>query len=187
VPSTKSADPDVAEVRTAHTSSLGAADLRAVRALLDEAFEGDFTDQDYEHGLGGMHVLIWDGPTLIAHGSVVMRRLLYAGRTLRTGYVEGVGVHSDHRGRGHANAVMTALEQVIEGAYEIGALSSSEIAIDFYASRGWTLWTGTASVLSPSGIERTPDDEGAIFLLPGTAQLPSGGDLACDWRDGDVW
>jgi len=177
----------VPEARTAQTAELSAAELRAVRALLDEAFDGDFTDQDFEHGLGGIHALVWDGPTLVAHGSVVMRRLLYAGRTLRTGYVEGVGVRSDHRGRGYANAVMTALEQVIAGAYEIGALSSSDVAIDFYASRGWQLWTGTASVLSPSGIERTPDDEGAIFLLPGTGQLPSEGDLACDWRDGDVW
>lgn len=187
MPSTKSADPYVAEVRTAHTAELSAAELRAVRALLDEAFDGNFTEEDFEHGLGGMHALVWDGPKLVGHGSVVMRRLWHAGRTLRAGYVEGVGVHSDDRGRGHARAVMTALERVIVSAYEIGALSSSEVALDFYASRGWQLWTGTASVLSPNGIQRTPDDEDAIYLLPGSAQIPRGGDLACDWRDGDVW
>ncbi len=177
----------MAEVRTAHTAWLSPAELRATRELLDEAFDGDFTDDDFEHGLGGMHALVWDGSTLVGHGCVVMRRLMHAGRALRTGYVEGVGVSSEHRGHGHGHAVMAALEKIIGNAYEIGALSTSEAAFDFYASRGWQLWTGTTSVLSPNGIERTPDDDGAIYLLPGGAQLRSGGDLACDWRDGDVW
>ncbi|MDQ4037594.1 MAG: GNAT family N-acetyltransferase [Actinomycetota bacterium] len=177
----------MAQLRTAHTSALNAADLRAIRALLDEAFEGDFTDADFEHGLGGMHALVSDGSTLVGHGCVVMRRLWHAGRSLRTGYVEGVAVHSAHRRHGHGQAVMAALENVIEGAYEIGALSSSEAAFDFYASRDWQLWTGTTSVISPNGIERTPDEDGAVYLLPGSAQLPLCGDLACDWRDGDVW
>jgi aminoglycoside 2'-N-acetyltransferase I len=178
---------ELADVRTAHTSVLSAAELRAIRALLDEAFDGDFTDEDFEHGLGGMHALVGDGSTLIGHGCVVMRRLWHAGRSLRTGYVEGVAVHSDHRGRGHGHAVMAALETIIEGAYEIGALSSSEAAFDFYASRGWQLWTGTASVISPHGIRGTPGDEGSIYLLPGDTYLQPDGDLACDWRDGDVW
>jgi len=176
-----------AEIRTAHTASLSAADLRAVRELLDEAFGGDFSDEDYEHGLGGMHALVWDAATLIAHGSVIMRRLLHSGRTLRTGYVESVAVHPDHRRQGHGNAVMTTLEAIISGGYEIGALSSSEDGLAFYASRGWRLWRGTASVLSPGGIVRSPEDDGAIFVLPGSAQLQSDGDLACDWREGDPW
>jgi len=187
VPSTKSADPYVVEVRTAHTAKLSAAALRSVRALLDEAFDGDFTDEDFEHGLGGVHALVSEGSTLVGHGCVVMRRLWHAGRSLRTGYVEGVAVHSAHRGHRHGHAVMAELERVIAGAYEIGALSTSESAFGFYASRGWQLWNGTASVFSPNGIQRTPDDEGAIYLLPGSVQIPPGGDLACDWRDGDVW
>ncbi|MDQ3576501.1 MAG: GNAT family N-acetyltransferase [Actinomycetota bacterium] len=176
-----------AEVRTAHTSSLTTAEHRAIRELLDEAFDGDFTDEDHEHGLGGMHALIWADLMLIAHGSVVMRRLFHAGRSLRTGYVESVAVRSDQRGRGHGHAVMAALEEIIQGGYEIGALSTSEAAFGFYASRGWQLWTGTASVLSPRGLVRTPEEEGGIYLLPMSARLAAGGDLACDWRDGDVW
>ncbi len=175
------------EVRTAHTSWLTPADHRAIRELLDEAFDGDFTDEDYEHGLGGMHVLVSDGQTLVAHGSVVMRRLFHAGRTLRTGYVEAVAVRSDQRGRGHGHAVMAAVEDIIQGGYEIGALSTSEAAFGFYAARGWQLWPGTASVLSPRGLVRTPEEEGALYLLPMSARLSADGDLACDWRDGDVW
>lgn len=82
---------------------------------------------------------------------------------------------------------MTALEQVIRGADEIGALGSSAEAADFYAARGWQQWTGTASVITPGGTQRTPDEEGFIYVLPVSGELAAYGDLACDWRGGDVW
>ncbi len=113
--------------------------------------------------------------------------LLHDGRALRTGYVEGVAVRSDRRRRGHGAALMDALERVIRGAYEIGALATSEQAADFYAARGWQLWRGTASVIAPGGIERTEEEEGGIYVLPVSATLRPDGDLACDWRGGDVW
>lgn len=39
-------------LRTAHTPALDTGGLRAVRALLEQAFEGEF-DDDWDHGLGG--------------------------------------------------------------------------------------------------------------------------------------
>jgi len=81
----------VTDLRVAHTSDLDAATRAAVRALLDAAFDGDFSDHDWEHALGGMHALAWEGDELVGHASVVQRRLLYDGRPLRAGYVEGVG------------------------------------------------------------------------------------------------
>lgn len=177
----------MAEVRTAHTAWLSPEDLAAIRDLLYEAFDDDITDDDYEHALGGVHALVWEGEALVGHGSVVMRRLLHRGRSLRTGYVEGVAVRSDRRGRGHGAAVMAALEEVIRRAYEVGALGSSDAATDFYAVRGWQRWAGTASVVAPGGVERTADEEGSIYVLPVSAELVDGGDLACDWRGGDVW
>lgn len=177
----------MADLVTAHTSSLSPETLRAIRALLDDAFDGDVTEHDYEHALGGMHALLWDGAELIAHGSVIMRRLLHEESPLRTGYVESVAVRSDRRRSGHGAAVMTALERVIHGAYEIGALASSDEGAGFYTARGWQLWTGTASVITPDGIERTEDAEDCIYLLPLSVPMTPSGDLACDWREGDVW
>jgi len=175
------------DVQVAHTAWLDPSQLPAIRELLDEAFNGDLDDEDYEHALGGIHALVWEGPELIGHGSVVMRRLLHERRALRTGYVEAVAVRSDRRRRGLASAVMTELERIVRGAYEIGALGASDQARDFYAGRGWQVWPGTASVVSPAGIERTADEEGGIYVLPVSAQLNPDGDLACDWRGGDVW
>ena len=86
------------DVVTAHTGHLDAGTLTAVRALLDGAFEGDFTDADLEHALGGLHVLVHDDSGLLAHGAVVQRRLLHRGRALRAGYVEAVAVRADRRG-----------------------------------------------------------------------------------------
>jgi aminoglycoside 2'-N-acetyltransferase I len=177
----------MAEVRAAHTADLEIATLRAARALLDAVFEDDMTDDDWEHTLGGVHVLVWEGGELVGHASVVQRRMLHAGRALRTGYVEGVGVRADRRGRGHGAAMMEVLERVVRGAYDLGALSAGGEPAGFYAARGWRQWRGATSALSPTGIVRTEDEDGGIYVLPVAVPLDLCGGLTCDWRDGDVW
>lgn len=174
-------------VRTSHTADLAAQTLKAARALLDDVFEGDLSDHDWDHALGGVHALVWDGAELIGHGSVIQRSLLHNGRALRAGYVEGVGVRADRQGEGHGAAIMAALERVISGAYDLGALSSSEEALTFYAARGWQRWQGASSAFTREGIVRTEEDDDAIFVLPVAAPLDLTGDLTCDWREGDVW
>jgi aminoglycoside 2'-N-acetyltransferase I len=178
---------DVVQMQTAHTADLDASALRAARALLDAAFAGEFTEQDWDHALGGIHALIWADGELIGHGSVVQRRLLHAGQALRTGYVEAVGVRADRRGQGHGAALMQALERVVRGGYRLGALATTEQAAGFYTARGWTLWQGPSSALAPTGPVRTEDDDGGIYVLPVAARLDPTGELTCDWRDGDVW
>lgn len=173
-------------IRMLHTGELDAPTLRLVRGLLDEAFEGGFTDDDWQHGLGGTHALVIDDGHLVAHGSLVLRRLLHAGRSWRVGYVEAVAVRAVRRRSGHATEVMTALESLRSG-FDFLALSSSEDAVALYEARGWRLWTGPTSVLGPRGIEPTPDEDGSVYVLPGSEQLDLTADLTCDWRAGDVW
>jgi aminoglycoside 2'-N-acetyltransferase I len=177
----------VAQLRIAHTADLDRATLRAAHALLVDVFEGELTDDDWEHALGGVHALVWDGGTLIGHASIVQRRLLHGGRALRAGYVEGVGVSADQRRRGHGGAMMQALERVVRGAYDLGALGATDEAAAFYAARGWSLWRGPSAALTPRGIQRTPHEDGCIYVLPHTASLDPVAELCCDWRDGNVW
>jgi len=177
----------MAELHTAHTADLDAATLTAARTLLDDVFEGDLTDHDWEHALGGVHAMVWEGAELIGHASVIQRRLLHGRRALRVGYVEGVGVRGDRRRCGHATAMMDALERVVRGAYDLGALGATDTAATFYAARGWQLWQGPTSALTPTGIERTKDEDGGIYVLPVVLPLDLLGELTCDWRDGDVW
>ncbi|MFI5684987.1 GNAT family N-acetyltransferase [Streptomyces sp. NPDC051636] len=179
--------PPLARLRTAHTADLTAADLRAARALLDAAFDGDFSDEDFEHGLGGMHALAHDDAGLAAHGSVVMRRVRHRGRWLRVGYVEAVAVRPDVRRTGWGGQVMAALERIVDRAYDLGALSASDDGARLYAARGWRLWTGRVRALSPDGIVHLPDEEDSTYVRPALAGPPDPAhDLLFDWRDGDV-
>jgi aminoglycoside 2'-N-acetyltransferase I len=175
------------EVRTAHTAHLDRAALAAARELLDDVFGEEMTDEDWDHALGGIHALVWDGDELIGHASVVQRRLLHRGRALRTGYVEGVAVRAARRSEGHGAALMEPLEAVIRGGYEVGALGASDAGAGFYAARGWKKWRGATSALTPTGIMRTEDEDDSVFVLPVSAPLDLRGELTCDWRDGDVW
>jgi aminoglycoside 2'-N-acetyltransferase I len=169
------------------TAELDAATLSPVRALLDEAFRGEFGDHDWTHALGGVHALVHDDGRLVGHGSVVPRRLWHGGRLLRAGYVEAVAVAADRRRQGVATAVMVALEAVIRADHDLGALSASDDGARLYAARGWLLWDGPTSVLTTEGRRRTPEDDGSVHVLPGREPLDTSGELTCDWRAGDVW
>ncbi|MGB2920875.1 MAG: GNAT family N-acetyltransferase [Mycobacterium sp.] len=181
--------------RLVHTSDLDDETREHARLMVTDAFrgspDGEFTDDDWEHALGGMHAVICQRGALIGHASVVQRRLLHGGTALRCGYVEGVAVREDHRGQGLGTALMDAVEQVVRGGYHLGALGATDLGRPVYEARGWLPWRGPTSVLSPEGLVRTPEDDGSVFVLP--AQLPAAVDLdvdaaiTCDWRDGDVW
>jgi aminoglycoside 2'-N-acetyltransferase I len=173
--------------RLVHTADLDTEARQRVRQMVTDAFVGDFTETDWEHTLGGMHALICRHGAMIAHAAVVQRRLFYRGNALRCGYVEGVAVRQDWRGKGLVSALLDAVEQVMRGAYQLGALSSSARARRLYTTRGWLPWRGPTSVLAPTGPTRTPDDDGSIFVLPVGISLDTSADLMCDWRAGDVW
>ncbi|MEU6061422.1 GNAT family N-acetyltransferase [Streptomyces sp. NPDC047097] len=176
-------------VRTAHTSELPPRTLDAIRAMLDTAFDGDFGDEDWDHGLGGVHAWIRDERGVAAHGSVIMRRVAHAGRSHRIGYVEAVAVRPDRRRQGLGGRVMAALEEVIDGAYAFGALSASDEGAELYRGRGWQLWNGRIEAYGPKGTVHLPDEEDSTYLRPALGRpLPEAesGALVFDWRDGDV-
>jgi aminoglycoside 2'-N-acetyltransferase I len=173
--------------RLVHTSDLDGETRQRVWQMVTDAFAGDFTENDWEHSLGGMHALIWRHGAIIAHAAVVQRRLLHRGNALRCGYVEGVAVREDCRGQGLVHALLDGCEQVIRGAYQLGAVSSSALARRVYTARGWLPWRGPTSVLAPTGPTRTPEDDGAVFVLPVGISVDTSADLMCDWRAGDVW
>jgi aminoglycoside 2'-N-acetyltransferase I len=176
----------VPELRTAHTAELDTGAKSAIRSLMDTAF-GTVSDDTFDNVLGGVHALILEDGELIGHGSVVQRRLLYGGRALRTGYVEGVAVRADRRRQGHGAALMATLERVIRSAYQLGALGASTEGGLLYAARGWQLWRGPSSALTPDGVRHTADKDGIIYVLPGSVPLDVSAELTCDWRPGSLW
>lgn len=169
------------------TADIPADVLATVRRLLDASFEGRFTADDWDHALGGLHALAWDGDELIGHAAIVLRRLRHQGRALRAGYVEGVAVRADRRRTGVASALMAELERAARGGYEVAALSAAEPGSRLYLARGWLRWRGHTSALTPAGIVATPQEDGAVFVLPISAELDLDDEITADWRDGDVW
>jgi len=177
----------VTETRIVHTADLDETTREAIRALLWDVFD-DMTEQDWEHCLGGIHTIaVGEGGAVVGHAALVMRRLLHGERALRTGYVEGVAVRSDHRRRGIGAAVMAPLERMIERAFDIGALGATDDAARFYESRGWKAWPGPLSALTPRGIVETPDEQGAVYLFAPRVMLATDVALTCDFREGDCW
>lgn len=146
----------MADLVLAHTSQLDLAVRAEARELLYAVFD-DLTEDDWEHCLGGMHALVREGAQLVGHASVVQRRLLYRGRALRAGYVEGVAVHPDHRRRGHAAAMMAAVEQVARSAYDVAALGATDEAVDVYVGRGWRLAAVDRAVVGADPLRRAAD------------------------------
>ncbi len=177
----------MSELVVAHTGQLPPATLSAARSLLDDVFRGEMTGQDWEHCLGGMHALVWQGDELVGHAALVQRRLLHQGRALRAGYVEGVAVRADVRRHGHGATMMAALEELASRAYDVAALGATDEGAAFYLSRGWSRWRGPTCVLSPDGVVRTPDEDDCIHVLSLSVLLDLHGQLVCDWREGDAW
>jgi len=173
-------------MRTAHTADLDDDTKAAVRALMDDTFD-TVSDDTFDNALGGMHTVVFEDGKLIGHASVVQRRLLHGGRVLRTGYIEGVAVRSDRRRLGYGDSMMAVLERIIRSGYQLGALGASPDGARLYSARGWQLWAGPSSVLSPEGIRRTPDSDGYIYVLPTSIPVDVTGELTCDWRPASVW
>ena len=186
-----SPDASVVRVRRLASSELSAAEIAEIRRLLSDAFGDDpeerFEDADWEHALGGVHVVIDDGGAIVAHAAVVERELHVAGRHIRTGYVEAVATSPGRQGEGLGTIVMEAIDEIIGADYELGALGTG--SHQFYERLGWETWRGPAFVRTPDGDRRTEDDEGYILVLrtARTPALDASAAISCEWRPGDVW
>ena len=174
-------------IKAAPTAALAPSFLCDIRRMLDVAFNGDFTDHDWDHATGGIHVWLVGQAGLISHGSLVQRTLVCSGHTLNAGYVEAVATIATHRRRGHGSIVMRYIHQLIRERYAIGALSTDSPA--FYERLGWKRWRGPTLVDAPRGRERTADDDGGVMILETsrTPRLDLDAAIVCDSRPGDVW
>jgi len=177
-----------AHVRMCRSDALTADERLALRALLDDAFAGEFADEDWAHALGGWHAIVEAEGGIVAHASVVPRVLDAGGTILQVGYVEAVAVLPARQHTGLGTTAMRALAPIIERHYELGALSTGEW--HFYERLGWERWQGPTWVRDPDGgRERTPDDDDALMILrtPASPALDPSSPLTCARRAGNSW
>ena len=173
-------------VRSLPTAELSPQVVAAIRRLLFAAFD-DFTEDDWDHSLGGRHHLVEDAGEVVAHASVVPRVLEVGGRPLRTGYVEAVATAPARQGAGLGSAVMAAAGAEIRQGYELGALGTGRHS--FYERLGWERWQGPTFVRAGGGLLRTAeDDDGVMVLRHGpSAGIDLAAPISCEERAGDDW
>ncbi len=181
------ADPDVRRVRT---KDLTPDEVGAIRALVWAAFppgEEGFEESDWDHAVGGTHVVLEVDDRIVSHASVVERDLHAGGRHFRTGYVEAVATDPARQHEGFGTRVMREVGTHIAEHYELGALGTGSHG--FYERLGWQTWLGPSSVRTSGGPVRTPFDDGFILVLltPHSADLDLTTGISCEWRPGDIW
>jgi aminoglycoside 2'-N-acetyltransferase I len=184
-------DPDRLRLRRLSTAELLPPEIDVLRALMDAAFgldeEKHFTDDDWQHALGGVHFVLELDDEIVAHAAVVERDIHVAGQALRTGYVEAVATDPQRQGQGLGSIVMTDVTEHIRERFELGGLGTGRQS--FYGRLGWQIWAGPSSVRTSDGDQPTPGDDGYIMVLatPTSPPLDLTAPISCDWRTGDVW
>lgn len=155
--------------------------------MLDEAFEGEFSDEDWGHTVGGWHVVAAEGTTVVSHAAVVPRVLQVAGHPLRTGYVEGVATLPGRQREGLGSLVLEEGTRLVRRRFELGALSTGRH--DFYGRLGWERWQGPTFVRHGDALERTEEeDDGVMVLRFGPSEvIDLTAPISCESRPGDDW
>ena len=134
---------------------------------------------------GGRHFLAHEGKELASHAVVTERWLHVGGRRLRTAYVDAVATLPEYQRRGHATAVMEALEKDLDD-YDVGCLETE--LRGFYERLGWELWRGPLAGRTATELIPTPDQQGVMVLrLARTPVLDLDGDLTIEIDGTRIW
>ena len=182
---------ETARLRRLATPDLTAVEVATIRSIMDDAFGSDenerFTDDDWDHAVGGVHFVLDVSGVLVTHAAVVERRLWIADRPLRAGYVEAVATAPAQQAQGYGTAVMDDVTAWIRERYELGCLGTGRHG--FYERLGWRRWLGPSAVRTGNGVRATPDDDGYLMILATASSPPLDVEAAisCEWRPGDVW
>jgi aminoglycoside 2'-N-acetyltransferase I len=177
----------VPEVRVLSSAEAPASLLSDIRRLMVEAFTGGFSDDDWQHALGGHHVVILVDGTVVAHAAVVPRHIDVGDRRFAAGYVEGVAAAPGRQGHGLGSLAMAELTSIVRDRFEFGALSTDRHS--FYERQGWERWRGPTFVRSGGAAVRTPDEDDGIMVLRfgPSAAVDLASAISCEARPGDDW
>jgi len=161
--------------------------LAEVRGLLDAAFDGEFSDDDWDHAVGGCHIVAIENDSVIAHAAVVPRTLEIGEIPVHTGYVEAVATDARYRRQAIGASIMEEAARHIRNGYELGALSTG--LTDFYARLGWELWRGPTFVRDRCRLVRTEEEDGGVMVLRfgRHEHLDLSERISCEVRSGDDW
>jgi aminoglycoside 2'-N-acetyltransferase I len=177
------------QVRVLTTRETSPPLLADVHQLLREAFEGDFSDYDWEHTHGGWRVIALDDDSSapVSHAAVVPRRIQVGDTSFRAGYVEGVATKRGRQGEGLGSRVMVEVSGLLHREFELGILATA--VHGFYERLGWERWQGPTFVDDGCRLVRTADEDDGIMVLrvAPSDDIDLTGPISCQGRSGDDW
>ena len=176
------------QVRVIESADVAPDVLESLRDLCDEAFGERFDDEDWQHALGGRHVIAFSGREVMAHAAVVPRQLWVDAVLHNALYVEAVATDPALQGQGIGTQVMEAVGELIAADGVLAALSTG--SPEFYERLGWEHWQGPTYVRSGEDLARTPDEDNTVLVLRRVADLQRldlTAAIACRDRSGDAW
>ena len=175
------------EVQQFETAEASFEFLSDLKNLLSTAFGDSFSEDDWNHGLGGRHIAVLEDGRLVAYCAVVPRTLYIDEKPYSCGYLENVASVPDKRHQGFASIAVREANSFILASFEIGGLSTSKH--DFYRKLGWQFWGGPTFVITNSGWRSSDSENGGIMILETGAitSLDLQCRIACEERSGDDW
>ncbi len=93
----------MAAIQVLATPRLSIRAVQQIRSLLNDAFGGEFSADDWRHALGGWHAMVMTDGGVVSHAAVVPRAMEVGGWSLKAGYVEAVATAPSARRCGHGS------------------------------------------------------------------------------------
>lgn len=160
--------------------------LNDIRKLLIDAYEGDFSEEDWLHTIGGVRFLATVDDVIVAHCAVITREMMINNRPITVGYLEGMAVSIHFQGKGIGSHLLAEISQFCRSSFELSMLSTDEF--DFYGKFGWKKFVGVSGVNENKVQTRTPDeDENLMYLWGNSVSEQPIYTAYCDLRAGDSW
>lgn len=157
-----------------------------VRQLLVDSFEGEFSEDDWQHSLGGVRLIGFMNEEIVAHGAVVPRAVRIDDVEEIIGYVEAIAVDPRFWRQGIGTALMEEITKICKSQYQFSMLSTGEK--DFYRRSGWVDFKGESYVdLGEKVVRSEEEDEGLMYLGVGNYSNVSPFKVVCKSRAGDAW
>ncbi|MBU3646048.1 MAG: GNAT family N-acetyltransferase [Candidatus Nanopelagicaceae bacterium] len=167
-------------------SSLNLEISKSLRELLNDAFESDFAEEDWQHTFGGIRFVGRLHDELVAHGAVVPRWMKIDGEQMYVGYVEGIAVASQHWRKGYGSLLIAKITEYCRSEFSLSLLSTDEK--EFYRKQGWLDFEGETYILENGQEKRSKDeDEGLMYIYGKNFYKSAPKKAVCESRDGDAW
>ncbi|NCX01241.1 MAG: GNAT family N-acetyltransferase [Actinobacteria bacterium] len=157
-----------------------------VQKLLVDAFEGEFSEDDWQNSFGGLRLIGSINEEIVAHGAVVPRMIRIDDFEISVGYVEAIAVDPEYWRQGIGTALMKEITSICLKSYQVSMLSTGEK--EFYRRLGWIDFVGESYIdLGNEVIRSEEEDEGLMYLPSGEYLVSVPKRVICRARAGDAW